>query len=226
MPEFYFFIIFYIVISVVIPYLVCGINSDVIAKKLTEGEYSRKTMAVALFFDMLKGIASIRLIILFLHIVFYDSVFCGCTEHYLQDTGRNAAFHFHTGFIYFCMWFGSMSGVLGHYYRGYSKSKGRRAVIVALAAGLVINWLAALIALSVFILMVLITRYVSLSTVVTAISYVFAVWLTELYVWNHGNSGLDYASIGTVFCGIIAVILILNQIGSIKGKLSHGKQKQ
>lgn len=206
--------------SVIVPYLLCSINPAIVVSKM-KGKNIRemgsgnpgltntlRTMgkgaaAVVLLFDVLKGVIAI----------FAVKIFCYYLLPHEQITD---SFPFYDFFSYMFMWVGSLASVLGHCYPLYYKFKGGKAVLVTVATGLVINWLTALLALSVFILIVLITKYVSLGSMIAATAYAIFVRVFE--------SG-DNAVIGTLFCGTIALFLIFNHRGNIK-RILNGTEKK
>ena len=205
--------------AIIVPYLICSINPAIIAAKIKSGKDIRemgsgnpgltntlRTMgkgaaAVVLLFDVLKGVISI-LLIRYVNAYFMDM----CDRcYFIGDTS---------------MWIGALSGVLGHCYPIYYKFKGGKAALVTVATGMAIDWLPALIALSVFILIVLITKYVSLGSVIAAASYAASVGLVLFFV---RNSNTWYISL--IFSSAIAVIIIFKHKDNIK-RLIAGNEKK
>jgi glycerol-3-phosphate acyltransferase PlsY len=75
-----------------------------------------------------------------------------------------------TGFGYIGVIAGGMAAILGHNWPLYFGFKGGRGVLTSFAVMMMINWKIALVALALFILVVAITRYVSLGSVLAALS--------------------------------------------------------
>jgi len=213
--------------------LICSINPAIVVTKIKSGKDIRslgsgnpgltntlrtqgKGAAIAvLLFDVLKGVISIFFIMLFLWLFMPE----------IDES--NTSFPLNDMFYYRCMWLGALAAVLGHCYPVFYKFKGGKAVLVTVATGLVINWLAALIALVLFILIVLVTKYVSVGSIISAVAYPIWVLIVEDYVripvWNGRFHGLG--SIGFIFSSIITIILIFKHKENIK-RLMNGTEKK
>jgi glycerol-3-phosphate acyltransferase PlsY len=208
-----------IAFAVIIPYVLCSINPAIVVTKIKSGKDIRElgsgnpgltnvlrtqgkgAAVVVLLFDVLKGVVSIFMIMLF------------CRYFAPVEVGGDS-FPLYRFTVDLCMWIGSLSAVLGHCYPVYYKFSGGKAVLVTVATGLVINWLAALIALVLFILIVVVTKYVSVGSVIAAAAY-------PVCVGAVGTGGV----IGTAFSAAIAVILIYKHKQNIK-RLATGKEKK
>jgi glycerol-3-phosphate acyltransferase PlsY len=206
-----------IAFAIIVPYLICSINPAIIAARLKHGKDIRemgsgnpgltntlRTMgksaaAVVLLFDVLKGVIAILSIRLFADLVPYDFGFFSPTA---------------------LMWIGSLSAVFGHCYPVYYKFKGGKAVLVTVATGLVINWLAALIALVLFILIVLVSRYVSLGSVIAGSLYPVCVGLVGYYVQDN-----EYTFVSVMFSSMVALLLVFKHRANIK-RLIAGTEKR
>jgi len=220
-----------IAFAIIVPYLICSINPAIIVAKLKSGKDIRelgsgnpgltntlRTMgksaaATVLLFDVLKGAISIFAIMLFYSFINKNIII-------IPTVGAVIGGIIVTEALYLCMWIGSLFAVLGHCFPIFYKFKGGKAALVTVASGLVINWLAALIALTLFILIVAITRYVSLGSMISAVLYVVAVGLTEVFLWDN-----PAWYIGVIFCGSIALIIVLKHSENIK-RLLNGTEKK
>ncbi|MDR2559301.1 MAG: glycerol-3-phosphate 1-O-acyltransferase PlsY [Oscillospiraceae bacterium] len=219
-----------IVFAIIAPYLICSINPAIIVTKIKSGEDIRKlgsggagltnvlrtqgkTAAVfVLLGDVLKGVVSILLIKLFCHF------FLPADAYSISDI--DPPIEYAGYFPYLCMWLGSLSAVLGHCFPLYYKFKGGKAVLVTVATGLIINWLAALMALIVFIIIVALTRYVSLGSIIAAALYPVCVWVAGTFILD-----IHYTYIGVIFTSVIAMILIFMHRQNIKRLINKNEKK-
>ncbi|MCL1903180.1 MAG: glycerol-3-phosphate 1-O-acyltransferase PlsY [Oscillospiraceae bacterium] len=219
--------------AIIVPYLICSINPAIIAAKIKSGKDIRemgsgnpgltnvlRTMgkgaaAVVLLCDVLKGVVSILLVCGFYHLFWEQMTNPFAVDFLLPGIAAER-------FYSLVLWLGSLSAVLGHCYPLYYKFKGGKAVLVTVATGLVINWEAALIALLVFIIIVLLSKYVSLGSVIAAALYPVCVGLTE---HNVRQSEHSYSYMGAIFSAIIAALLIFKHRGNIK-RLITGNEKK
>ena len=219
-----------IAFSIIIPYLICSINPAIVVSKIKLGKDIRemgsgnagltntlRTMgkgaaAVVLLFDVLKGVISVLAVAGFCILTepWYGFV-CNCPDSHFCEA---------QSFLYLCKWLGALFATLGHCYPIYYKFKGGKAVLVTVATGLVINPTAALSALCVFIIIVLISKYVSLGSVLAAVIYPVGVGLFEHFVKGNNNT-----STGVVFSALIAVLLVFNHRGNIV-RLLKGTEKK
>jgi len=155
--------------------------------------------AVVLLFDVLKGVASIFAIMLFL-LLFMPVI-----------SEDNTSFPLNEMFRYTCVWIGSLTAVIGHCYPVYYKFKGGKAILVTVATLFVIDWLSAIIMLSLFIIIVAVTRYVSVGSVIAAGLYPVCLFFIGRYVWDN-----SIVEIGAAFAGVIAVLLIFKHRANIR----------
>lgn len=120
--------------------------------------------------------------------------------------------------------------ILGHLYPVYFGFRGGKGVLTALGMMLILDWRAALCCLAVFIITVLISRMVSLGSILAAACLTPATVLFSYYADGQKNQGVLW------FCGVmtllIAAILIAKHVPNIKriiagteNKLSFGKKE-
>lgn len=120
------------------------------------------------------------------------------------------------GEIYDCG--AALGAVLGHNFPLYYGFKGGKGVATSLAALLALDWRVALIALAAFIVIALITRYVSLSSILAAVAAV-----TAAFIFHKVNEF-------SIFCAIIGTLCIVrhhsNIVRLIKGTENKLGQKK
>lgn len=118
--------------------------------------------------------------------------------------------------------------ILGHLYPVYFGFRGGKGVMTSLGMMLILDWRAALLSLTVFLIVVVVFRMVSLGSICAGIALPFFTYLMSACV-DHNRLN------DTVFCTLmtacIALILILKHIPNIRrilsgteSKLSFGKK--
>ena len=206
-------------LAAVIPYLICGINTAIIVTKIKSGQDIRtlgsgnagltntlrtqgKLAALFVFIgDILKGVLSILLV----HLIF------------LWLLGINT--YSYTEGMSWVNYLAGIFGVLGHIFPIYYGFKGGKGILVTFAAMLAINWLPGVLLFVLFLIVVAITRYVSLGSIIAAGCYPFAVLLFCLLqgdvsaVWNF------------LLAAVIGCMLIYMHRENIKRLRAHNEKK-
>jgi glycerol-3-phosphate acyltransferase PlsY len=227
-----------IAFAIIAPYLICSINPAIIVTKIKSGEDIRKlgsggagltntlrtqgktAAVIVLLGDVLKGVISILVVkhfyLLLNPLPVFDSSAATIIDYLnlLTDT----SFPYST----LCLWIASLTAVLGHCFPLYYKFKGGKAVLVTVTTGMTINWLPPLIALLIFILIVAITRYVSLGSIIAAVCYPVSVFMTGFVITGHVSSS---TIIGVIFTSIIAVILVFMHRKNIVRLINKNEKK-
>lgn len=110
--------------------------------------------------------------------------------------------------------------ILGHIFSIFLNFKGGKGVAVGLGVFLAINPVATLISLSVFIIVVLLTKYVSLSSICASITLPIGIYLFNKYNIIQSNS---YEFL--FFSIIVVLLVIVRHIGNIKRLLTGTENK-
>lgn len=205
--------------AVIVPYLISGVNSAIIVTKIKSGEDIRKIGSgnagltntlrtqgklAALFVllgDILKGVISILIV----HFLFKGVL---GIDTYAETDGYE--------------WINYLAGVfavLGHIFPIYYGFKGGKGILVTFSTMLAISWVPALILLGIFAVLVAITRYVSLGSIVAATCYPFAV-LINGYLNGNPNVWLSF-----IFSAVIGFMLVFMHRSNIVRLKNHTEKK-
>ena len=110
--------------------------------------------------------------------------------------------------------------ILGHVFSIFLNFKGGKGVAVGLGVFLAINPIATLCSLVVFIVIVVLTRYVSLSSIVASIALPIGIYFFNGYNIIHTNS---YEFL--IFSIIVVSLVIIRHISNIKRLLNGTENK-
>ena len=89
---------------------------------------------------------------------------------------------------------GALAVILGHAFPMFFQLKGGKGVMTGFASIIMIDWQAALIALTIFFVVVIFTRYISLGSVLAASSYPFISLLLKRPIFPNFIGGLILAA--------------------------------
>lgn len=206
-------------LMVLIPYLLCGINTAIIVTKIKSGKDIRtlgsgnagltntlrtQGKAAALFVllgDVLKGVLSVIAVDLCFR--FIAGIDVRVTE----------------GGWTWVLYAAGVAAILGHVFPIYYGFKGGKGVLVTVSVLLAINWIPAVILLGIFGLIVVISRYVSLGSIISAILYPFTVLIFGIVE----NSPCFVAD----FClsAAIGALIVFMHRGNIQRLKNHTEKK-
>ncbi|MBQ3132665.1 MAG: glycerol-3-phosphate 1-O-acyltransferase PlsY [Clostridia bacterium] len=120
--------------------------------------------------------------------------------------------------------------ILGHLFPVYYHFRGGKGVMATLGMLLVVDWRVALIALAGFIVVVAITRYVSLGSMIAGVVMTVATFVITHLV---DDRSLSMSLVCTLFPALITVIVVIKHRGNIRrlidgteSKLSFGSKKE
>ncbi|MCM1054281.1 MAG: glycerol-3-phosphate 1-O-acyltransferase PlsY [Bacteroides sp.] len=207
------------VITAVLPYLLCGINSAIIVTKIKSGEDIRNLgsgnagltntlrtqgKAAALFVligDVAKGVLSV--------------IFVGLGFKLLAGIDPWAAGSQYEWVLYASGAF----AILGHVFPIYYGFKGGKGVLVTVAVLLAIDWIPAVILLGIFGLIVAVSKYVSLGSCIAAVLYPFTVLI-------FGIMEKSPCYWGSFACSaLIAFLIVFMHRENIKRLADHTEKK-
>ncbi len=205
--------------AILVPYLLCGINTAIIVTKIKSGKDIRdlgsgnagltntlrtqgKAAAVfVLIGDILKGVLSIIII----HLLF----------RYL--TGIDT--YSHSGGWTWINYLSGIFAVIGHVFPVYYGFKGGKGILVTFASMLAINWIAGVAPFIVFVIVVAVSRYVSLGSIIAAAFYPFAVLILSL-IQNDPCAWINFG-----LSAMIGAMLIFMHRENIKRLMTHTEKK-
>ena len=205
---------------IVVPYLLGGINTSIIVTKLRTGKDIRsmgsgnagltntlrtqgKAIAgIVLLGDVAKAVLSVIIVRLsFLFIGGIDTT----------DISLNMN------------WVGYMSVlmvIVGHVFPVYFNFKGGKGVLAAISAIFTVDWRSAVILLGIFIVLVAITRYVSLGSCIASGTF-FITALIFTYFIDNDPSGI----INTILAACAGGLIIFMHRGNIQRLINHTEKK-
>lgn len=203
------------ILSAVLSYLLGSLNFGVIiSKKLKKDDvrnhgsgnagstnmlrsYGKGLAALTIAGDMIKVFVAIALSFLIIKSV------PGSFDIFNENTDADILVKSFSGF--FC--------VLGHIFPCFFKFKGGKGVATAGGMVFAVDWRIALILLAVFIVVVVLTRYVSLGSIIMALLY-------PVFIFAFHKS-----VILTAIAVVFTLIVVIAHIGNIKKLINHTENK-
>lgn len=203
-----------------LPYLLGGINTSIIVTRLHTGKdirtmgsgnagltntlrtQGKAVAAVVLLGDVAKAVISIWAV----RLIFQ---FVGGIDTAVLENGMN--------------WVGYMAGfmvVVGHVFPIYYGFRGGKGVLSAVSAIFTLDWRTGFLLLAVFIIIVAITRYVSLGSCIASVLYGFGT-LIFVCLADKDPSGI----VCTFIAFFTAALVIYMHHGNIQRLLTHTEKK-
>lgn len=128
------------------------------------------------------------------------------------------------------MYLAGLCCILGHLYPLYFGFRGGKGVMTTLGMMLILDWRVALLCLAVFIVVVLISRMVSLGSICAGVTLTILTYVFRAYVDRWENSVVLFC---TVMAGAITVMLLFKHSANIRrilkgteNKISLGKKTE
>lgn len=208
------------IIMLAVPYLLGGVNTSIIVTKLRTGKDIRtmgsgnagltntlRTQGKAVAGIVLLGdVAKSVLAIWAVRLAF---LFIGGVDTHVLANGMN--------------WVGYMAGfmaVVGHVFPVYYGFRGGKGVLAAISAIFTLDWRTGCLLLGVFIILVTITRYVSLGSCVASALYGFGT-LIFVYFMDGDPAGI----VCTFIAFFTAALVIFMHRGNIHRLVTHTEKK-
>ncbi len=208
------------IIMLLVPYLLGGINTSIIITKIKTGKDIRtmgsgnagltntlRTQGKGLAGIVLLGdVAKAVIAVLAVRLAF--SLLAGID---ITDPATNMT------------WVGYMSvlmTVVGHVFPVYYGFKGGKGVLAAISAIFTLDWRSAVILLSIFIVLVAITKYVSLGSCIASSCF----FITAL-VWSWFVDGDPSGIINCILGGFTGGLIVVMHSANIKRLINHTEKK-
>ena len=208
------------IIMIAVPYLLGGINTSIIVTKLRTGKDIREmgsgnagltntlrtqgkaVAGIVLLGDVLKAVIAVFAVKLaFLLIGGIDT-----TDVTLGMNWVN--------------YVSIMMVVVGHVFPVYYHFKGGKGVLAAISAIFAVDWRSAVILLSIFIVLVAITRYVSLGSCIAS-----SMFCVTALIFTFFMDGDPSGIINSILGGLTAALIIFMHRGNIHRLLTHTEKK-
>lgn len=208
------------IIMLVVPYLLGGINTSIIVTKIRMGKDIRsmgsgnagltntlrtqgKAIAgIVLLGDVAKAVLSV--VIVRLSFLFIGGIDTTDVSLNMNWVGYAAV----------------LMVVVGHVFPVYFNFKGGKGVLAAISAIFTVDWRSAAILLGIFIILVAITRYVSLGSCIASGCF-FITALIFTYFIDKDPSGI----INSILGGLTAALIIFMHRGNIQRLINHTEKK-
>lgn len=206
-------------VMVLLPYLLCSINSAIIVTRIKSGKDIRtlgsgnpgltntlrtQGKIAALFVligDVAKGVLSI------IGVWLCFRYLAGIDPH-AKEIGYE-----------WVLYAAGVFATLGHMFPVYYGFKGGKGVLVTVSVLLAIDWLPAVILFGLFAVVVAITRYVSLGSCIAAFLYPFAVLIFGIIESNPS------IVLNVIFSAVIGAMIIIMHRENIKRLINHTEKK-
>ncbi len=208
------------IIMIAVPYLLGGINTSIIVTRIRTGKDIREmgsgnagltntlrtqgkaVAGIVLLGDVLKAVIAVFAVRL-------SFLFIGGIDTTDISLGMNWV-----GYVAILM------VVVGHIFPIYYNFKGGKGVLAAISAIFAVDWRSAVILLSIFIVLVAITRYVSLGSCIAS-----SMFCVTALIFTYFIDGDPSGIINSILGGLTAALIIFMHRGNIHRLLTHTEKK-
>ena len=132
----------------------------------------------------------------------------------------------------FGLYVGGIFCLLGHVFPVYFGFRGGKGVVTCAAMITMIDWRAALIGITIFIVLLICTRIVSLSSILTLLCHPIVTYLLTYYsdyrqgfLCRFKDVPFSFVISNTVFAALLAVVVLLTHIPNIR-RILKGQEKK
>jgi len=223
-----------LVISAIVCYLLGSINTSIIISHILGSDIRKegsgnagatnmlrshgvKMGVVTLALDVIKGALAVLFCLLMAHIM---RPFAGIPNHMPIDRDALSFRNTQAFWIYSYQYIGAICAVLGHDFPMFFGFRGGKGVATSLGVILVLDVRIALIALAVSVIIMAITRYVSLGSVLAPIIYTILVCIYSGFM-----SSLPFNYMWLVFSLVMCLLIIVKHRKNIERLLNHTESK-
>ncbi len=233
-------------LTILAAYLLGSINSGIIISKIISGEdirksgsgnagatnmlrtHGKKAGILTLLCDMLKGVlavAAAMLVSCILKKAIIPSDYIAGAESLVAPTlfGKNVSDFEIFAIIPNLKYIGALFVVLGHIFPIFFGFKGGKGIATSGAVVLMLNWKVGLILLALALIIMAVTRYVSLGSVIAAAAYPLI--LAGYLLGRAESGGESNAAVQIAFSVILAFICIYKHKANIK-RLCLGEESK
>ncbi|BED93025.1 MAG: glycerol-3-phosphate 1-O-acyltransferase PlsY [Candidatus Paraimprobicoccus trichonymphae] len=196
---------------ILISYLLGSMNSSIIISKLIHNKDIRTVGSKnAGFTNALRNLSKLSATFTFL-LDFFKGVFAIYISKYIINNNMDYNYLLYIS-MFMCM--------IGHMYPCFFKFKGGKGVLVTWGSTLLINWHIFIFTIIVFLIVLLMTRTVSIASIFAALSFpAVTLFITH---FNYSNDNMFFCTLVT---SIISFVIILKHKSNISRLISGTENK-